>query len=271
MAEAPFPKLGKTAIFVGLVATIFKGIKEIDKSTGASDSVARLFGYLWNRMKGLEGKRIAVIGATASGKNSLIARLRSEKVPTEHAQTRGSEIVRKYTIRFPVPGHKPIEFTALKSMNVGGEEDERDRFWADACRESDIVFYLIDVKRLISNREATLKRFREDITWIRSEGFGGKNNGVFKSEMKLAIVANKIDALHDIYKNDADLQAVTSASLSIISEIDAIARSALGPAGGWLTGVYPLSTTDDNLFTLLFSAILADVAGKLDAAGRKAS
>lgn len=266
----PFPKLGKAAAFVGLVAVICKGIKEIDKATGASDGVARLFGYLWNKMKGLEGKRIAVIGATASGKNSLIARLKSEKVPTEHAQTRGTETVDKYDIRFPVPGHKAIEFTALKSVNVGGEEDERDRFWADACRDSDIVFYLVDVKRFIGDREATLKRVREDIVWIRSEGFGGKSNGIFKSEMRLAIIANKVDALQDVYKSDVDLDTITNATLSITGQIEAVARSALGPAGPWLTGVYPLSIVDDDLFTLLFSAILADTAGKINAAGRKA-
>ena len=270
MADAPFPKLGKVAAFIGLVAGIFTGIEKIDKATGASDRIANLFGSIWSKIKGLEGKRIAVIGATASGKNSLIARLRSEKVPTEHAQTRGSETVHKYNIRFPVPGHKPIEFKALKSVNVGGEEDERDRFWAEACREADIVFYLVDVERLIADREATLKRFREDITWIRSEGLGGKNNGIFKSEMKLAIVANKVDALQEIYKSDVDLQAVANATLSITGEIDAIAKSALGPAGAWLTGVYPLSITDDDLFTLLFSAILADVAGKIGATERKA-
>lgn len=266
----PFPKLSKAAGFIGLVAFICKGIKEIDKATGAGDSVVRLFGYLWNRMKGLEGKRIAVIGATASGKNSLIARLKSEKIPTEHAQTRGTETVGKYDIRFPVPGNKAIEFTALKSVNVGGEEDERDRFWAGACRASDIVFYLVDVKRLIVDREATLKRVREDIVWIRSEGLGGKNNGIFKSEMKLAIIANKVDALEDVYKGDVDLDLIKNSTLSITQQIEAVAKSALGPAGPWLTGVYPLSILDDDLFTLLFSAILADVAGKMDEAGTKA-
>lgn len=258
-------KLGKAAALVVLIAKAFQGVKVIDKESGLSD-ILRNF---WNKIKGLDGKRIAVIGATASGKNSLIARLRSEKVPTEHAQTRGSETVEKYDIRFPVPGHKPIEFKALKSVNVGGEEDERDRFWADACRDSDIVFYLVDVNRLISDRASTMKRVREDITWIRRQGLGGSGGGVFKSGMKLSIIANKVDTLQEIYKSDVDLDAVSSAAFAITSEIDTIAKSALGPASPWLTGVYPLSIADDDLFTLLFSAILADVACKSDEAGRK--
>lgn len=270
MTEKIFKKIDDVAKFLKLINLAIDNIKKLDKMTGASDYAARLFGDLWNKIKGLEGKQIAVIGATASGKNSLIARLKGDKVPTEYAQTRGTETVNDYIIRFPVPGYKSIEFKALKSVNVGGEEDERDRFWANACREADIIFYLVDVNRLISDREATLKRVKEDIIWIRSEGFGGKSNGIFKSDMKLAIIANKVDALEDIYKSDADLSAITNATLSITGQIEAVAKSALGPAGNWLTGVYPLSTIDDNLFTLLFAAILADVAGKADTPGQKA-
>lgn len=265
MADPKFPKMENVVAFIKLAIAIYSGVEAISKKTRAGDFLAKMF----RRMKGLEGKRIAVIGATASGKNSLIARLRSEMVPTAHAQTRGSETVKKYDIRFPVPGHKPIEFKALKSVNVGGEEDERDRFWGDACREADIVFYLVDINRLIIEREETLKRVREDITWFRIEGLGGRGSILFKQNIKLAIIANKVDFFKEIHKNDIDIDAVASATLALTSEIDAIAKSALGPAISWLTGVYPLSIIDDDLFTLLFSAILADVAEKSDEAGRK--
>ena len=58
-------------------------------------------------------------------------------------------------------------------------------------------------------------------------------------------------------------------TFSDLAKIAAWGRLGLGPAISWLTGVYPLSIIDDDLFTLLFSAILADVAEKSDEAGRK--
>ena len=203
--------LSDLKIIFAVVGIGVKAISEIDKATGASEKITKLFRYLWVSIMRLDGKRIAVIGATASGKNSLIARLRGDKVPTEHAQTRGSETVESYNIKFPVPGQGTVEFKALKSSNVGGEEDERDRYWADACRDADIVFYLVDVERIVSDRIATIKRVKEDMNWIRNAGLRGKGDHGFKAGMKLAIIANKIDSIPEIHDLDPEqtLQAVS--------------------------------------------------------------
>jgi GTPase SAR1 family protein len=252
-------KDGKFTAFLKLavlVITAMGKVKEFSDNHGVSDWLVLQF----KNLQKISGKRIGVIGATASGKNSLITKLRGEVIDSEYSQTRGVESVSSYKVKFPVPGHNDIYFKASKSINVGGERDERDRHWAEACRSADIVFYLLDAKRLIDERDDTLFRFEEDVEWIAKTGIStGKDK--FKSTMKLAIVLNKVDFFD--YENN-EIGDLNLKLAPILQEIDLRAKKILGTGEGWLLGVYPLSLTHDFLFRSLFLVMIKDISEIID-------
>ena len=93
-----------------------------------------------------KGKTLAVIGPTACGKDSLIARLQGKPVPDIHINTGMPEDVAEYKVEYPIEGGKKISFTANKSRNVGGEEPDRDEHWSDVCQNADVISYMLDAQ-----------------------------------------------------------------------------------------------------------------------------
>lgn len=76
-------------------------------------------------MKWWNGKTIAIVGATASGKNSFYDCLLEKDPPKEHIQTRGVEKVHSFTVKRNIQGLGTIELRCKRSVNVGGEVDEQ--------------------------------------------------------------------------------------------------------------------------------------------------
>src|SRR5690606_6528708 len=86
-------------------------------------------------------------------------------------------------------GGVDIDFVCRSAINVGGEVDERERYWHDACKDSDYIFYLVDADKMQKDEAVVLKRVEDDLDWFATH-IGG-----FKAGRKLYILLNKIDLL----------------------------------------------------------------------------
>jgi signal recognition particle receptor subunit beta len=199
------------------------------------------------------GKTIAIIGPTASGKNSMFSRLQHHPIPTEHVQTRGAEKVENFNVKWTLAANESVDFKCKRALNIGGEVDERERFWPQACEEADVIFYLLDSKKFKEEEKATLQRFREDMRWLKA------NLRHFKPTVSVHLLLNKIDLSFgpDVYADVA--KDAMKGQVSIVEEI---AEETLGDEfkRSRVTGVTPISMADSTLFGIHFSAALSQIA-----------
>src|SRR5436853_515558 len=73
-----------------------------------------------------KGKKLAVIGPTAVGKNSFYHRLKGEDVPEKHQQTRGVERIPPFAVKHTLPDGRVFKIHVKRSVNIGGETDQRE-------------------------------------------------------------------------------------------------------------------------------------------------
>lgn len=197
------------------------------------------------------GKTIAIIGPTASGKNSMFSRLRKDPIPTEHIQTRGAEKIADFKVSWPLPEGGNVDFNCRRSLNVGGEIDERERYWLQTCEGADVIFYLLDSVKLQETQAATLTRFRDDMRWLVT------NFRHFKSSVTIHLLLNKIDVSLGPYPH-------SSPALNSMKElVDTMEKEAKQTLEGYfqrVTGVTPISMSDEHLFNKYFACTLSAVA-----------
>lgn len=204
-----------------------------------------------------QGKNIAIIGPTASGKNSMFSRLKRESPPPEHIQTRGAEKVGSFKFKWLVDGEK-VEFNCRKSINVGGEIDERERNWADACKDADAIFYLVDIKNLLSDKDTTIARIRQDFLWL------AKNINDFKCGVVIHVLLNKIDEIEFPGNIEDKKQYLLNEIEGESTLIQELAKKILGPRGDLIVGISPISMADDFLFDQFFVGALKKVFLKVE-------
>lgn len=201
--------------------------------------------HWWN------GKSIAIIGPTASGKNSFFNKLRGDIAPAEHIQTRGAENVKTFSFSWPLPNKSEVKFKCKNSINVGGEIDERERYWLQSCKEADVIFYLIDFDKLTNNTEDTIRRIKTDFKWIAS------NIPKFKKESSLFIVINKMDLIFDGYVDPSSIESeLTSALSTHLERLDDATKKTLGVYTGRISGLGPMSMIDSHIFSICFTSAL---------------
>jgi len=201
--------------------------------------------HWWN------GKSIAIIGPTASGKNSFFNKLRGGIVPTEHIQTRGAENIKTFDFSWPLPNKTEVKFKCKNSINVGGEIDERERYWLQSCKEADVIFYLIDFDKLKNNTEDTIHRIKSDFKWIAS------NIPKFKKESSLFIVINKMDLIFDGYVDPSTIEReLTSALSTHLEKLDEATKKTLGAYTSKISGLGPMSMIDSHIFSICFTSAL---------------
>ncbi|WP_334032893.1 hypothetical protein [Burkholderia gladioli] len=199
------------------------------------------------------GKTIAIIGPTASGKNSMFSRLQHKPIPTGHVQTRGAEKVENFKVKWTLAGSESVNFTCKRALNIGGEVDERERYWRQACQEADVIFYLLDSQKLRGGEKAALKRFREDMRWIKA------NLRHFKTAVSVHLLLNKIDLT---FGPDIDADSSVTSMKDLVSLIEEVTEESLGSEfkGARITGITPISMADSALFDTYFSAALSQIA-----------
>ncbi len=205
------------------------------------------------------GKTIAIIGATASGKNSFYDRLLEKEPPKEHIQTRGVEKVDSFTVKRNVSSLGAVELRCKRSVNVGGEIDERMRYWPQACSNADFIFYLVDMERLNDPtlREGCQKRIREDLQWL------GANLSKFKAGVKVHLLLNKIDKVLEIPSHVDNRNAFIESELNrYLEEMDNMAKSTFDKNALALSGISPMCMVDSDLFNSLFDGVLTHIYGQ---------
>lgn len=200
-----------------------------------------------------DGKCIAIIGPTASGKNSLFNKLKGSEAPTTHVQTRGTEEIGTFDFHWPLPGKGEVKFTCRRSINVGGETDERDRYWLESCSGSDVIFYLVDIDRLMHDKKSTIERIKSDAKWISS------NINSMKSGSVIQIILNKIDKMSISPDPVNVLEKIESDILPYIDSLEEIFRKILGPNFSKISGISPISMVDGHLFNRYFTRAMQDV------------
>lgn len=248
----------KEKIIAGVLITIAKpafdvlvkltnwGIDQAKKSPEAIKD----FVIWWN------GKTIAVIGATASGKNSFYDCLLEKDPPKEHIQTRGTEKVDSFTVKRNIQGLDTIELRCKRSVNVGGEVDERIRYWTQACSDADFIFYLVDMERLNDPdlHDIYHSRIGDDLKWL------GANLSKFKAGGKVHLLLNKIDKVLEIPSLvDNRREFIESELNKHVAEMESRAKSIFDLNSSALSGVSPMCMVDKDLFNCLFDGALARI------------
>ena len=229
----------KIATFIALA--LAKGA--IDKTPEVLKNIAEW----WN------GKSIAVIGPTASGKNSMFNRFKHQAPPEEHVQTRGAEQVGKFNINWTLPDSTTFNMTCKKSINVGGELDERERYWLQSCNQADVIFYLIDGEKLVSDSEKTLFRIKDDLRWIVRQIHS------FKPNVVVHLLVNKVDYFVKDVAFENSQKIISEKLLEEIKIIEDISRKILGSYFKKITGIGPISMLDDFLFKAYFTEALQQI------------
>jgi hypothetical protein len=88
------------------------------------------------------GKKIAVIGPTASGKDSFLARLRNKEIPDVHSNSAMGEKIKSFKVKLALSDRRVIDITCKGMVNIGGEADYRDMpsGWLSVCKDANVVF-----------------------------------------------------------------------------------------------------------------------------------
>lgn len=213
---------------------------------------------VWQKAKEWwSGKTIAVIGPTASGKNSMFNRLKKIPPPSEHVQTRGAEQVGKIEIDWTLPDSTKFSMTCKKNINVGGEVDERERYWEQSCTGADVIFYLVDGSKLVLDQGTTLIRVRDDIKWL------AKKIHSFKPGVVIHILINKIDIAITAKSKDAAREEMISLFAPGIHGLETLLQGVLGKYNKMISGVTPISMLDDYYFRYYFSEALIEIREKM--------
>lgn len=237
----------------GMWMAILKSIITAVAVSSGKD-MAKATPELWKNVKDWwQGKCIAVIGPTASGKNTMFSKLAKLPPAAEYTQTRGAENVGKFDFSWPLPNKTDIKFTCKRSINVGGELDERERFWAQSCKGADVIFYLIDFEKLVAAPDITLARIKDDLKWMLS------NFNEFKSSSVVHILLNKIDIVHGDDLNEEDEATFYREVEEKIKYIQALAEKHLAGYFKRVTGITPISMVNNYLFKRYFTASLEQV------------
>ncbi len=230
------------------VEVAWKVIKEVIKYAPVVIDFIRELGpkitAWWN------GKKIAVIGPTAVGKNCLYHRLKGEPIPDKHDQTKGVERMPNFSYRRTLPNHKKFEVTFKQCLNVGGEMEQRTRYWLDACDDADVVFYMITLDDLKNGRFQKRSRIHSDLKWLAT------HIAKMKPNVLIHLLVNKIDKE---LEDGEDHKAFVAKLRPRIDELEATAKGLFGDYQTKLTGISPTSMKDDHIFGVTFPKALEAV------------
>jgi len=198
------------------------------------------------------GKSIAVIGATAAGKDSLFQRLKREDIPDEHFQTRGAEKVGTFNFKQALSDGTTIDIKCKRSINVGGEVDERERFWKQSCKDADVIFYILEVERLLNEEYLIGERVYDDLKWIAS------NIGEFEASPLVHLLVNKVDLIGE------DLSEIENKLSQHIEKLEATVADIFRGYSKRVSGITPTSMVDNYMFGATFTAALEAVHSSLE-------
>ena len=198
------------------------------------------------------GKKIAVIGPTASGKDSFLARLQNQEIPQIHSNSPMGEKIKSFDVKLALSNRRVIDITCKGVINIGGETDYRDApsGWLSVCMDADVIFYVMTVNDLSGKRFLKGRRIRQDLDWLQSALPHLKQGAL------IHILINKID---EQIESHTDYQALAEELAQEIAALDRTVRNVLHPYEARYTGATLISMKDKQIYTRAINIVLRSV------------
>lgn len=189
------------------------------------------------------GKRIAVIGPTASGKDSFLARLRNREIPQKHARSPLREKIKSFRVKLALSDQQVIEFTCKGVTNVGGEPGLRDApsGWLAVCKRADVIFYVMTVHDLSNKSYLAGRRVRQDLDWLQA------TLPHLGRAALVHVLINKIDQRID---NHTDYEVLAKELKQELRAFDRAVKTVLHPYEARYTGATLISMKNKQMYTL---------------------
>lgn len=198
------------------------------------------------------GKKIAVIGPTAGGKDSFLARLQGKPIPTVHSSSTTGEAVKAFQVKLTLSSQKAIDIRCKGTINIGGEADHRDApdGWLAVCRDADVVFYVMTVTDLLEKAFRRGGRVRGDLDWLLTA------IPYLKQDALIHILINKVDERIDSH---TDYPALAHELASDLGALHRIVEKTLHPYETKYTGATLISMKSRQIYTIAMNEVLQAV------------
>jgi hypothetical protein len=198
------------------------------------------------------GKKIAVIGPTAAGKDSFLARLQNREIPQVHSNSAMGEKVKSFPVKLALSNRQVVDITCKGVINIGGETDYRDApsGWLSVCKDADVVFYVMTVNDLSRKRFLKGRRIRQDLDWLLTA------LPHLKPGALIHILINKIDGE---IESHTDYQALAQELAQDLTQLDKTVRTVLHPYEARYTGATLISMKNKQIYTRAINTVFRAV------------
>ena len=198
------------------------------------------------------GKKIAVIGPMAAGKDSFIARLQQREIPKHHTGSPLREKVKSFDVKLALTRTQTIDVTCKGVFNVGGEPEYRDspHGWTSVCKGADVIFYVMTVEDLMKKRFLRKGRVRQDLDWLQTV------LPQLDDDVLVHVLVNKVDLEIASHTHYGALAKELSADLRAL---DTTVRRVLHPYEDRYTGATLISMKNKSIFTIAMHRAFAAV------------
>jgi GTPase Era involved in 16S rRNA processing len=198
------------------------------------------------------GKKIAVIGPTASGKDSFLARLQNQEIPRVHSNSTMGEKIKAFDVKLALSNRQVINITCKGVINIGGEADYRDApsGWLSVCKDADVVFYVMTVNDLSKRRFLKGRRIRQDLDWLQTAMPHLKRGAL------VHILINKID---EQIESHTDYRALAEELAAELGELDKTVIEVLQPYEARYTGATLISMKNKQIYTRAINIVFRAV------------
>jgi len=232
-----------------MALTTFRAFLMLTSFPGIGEDLVRL---VKGALDWWSGKKIAVIGPTASGKDSFLSRLQNQEIPLVHSNSTMGETVKSFDVKLALSNRQVINITCKGVINIGGEADYRDApsGWLSVCKDADVVFYVMTVNDLSKRRFLRGRRIRQDLDWLLTALPHLKRGAL------IHILINKID---EQIESHTDYRALAGELAEELSELDQTAKEVLHPYEARYTGATLISMKNKQIYTrginIIFRAV----------------
>jgi len=228
---------------------IFRAFLLLASFPGIEKHVVRL---VKGALEWWSGKKIAVIGPTAAGKDSFLARLQNREIPRVHSNSPMGERVKSFRVKLALSHHRVIDITCKGVINIGGETDYRDApaGWLAVCKDADVVFYVMTIKDLSEKRFLGGRRIRQDLDWLLTA------LPHLKQDALIHILINKID---QEIESHTDYRALAEELAKELGALDKTVKTVLHPYETRYTGATLISMKNKQIYTRAINDVLRSV------------
>ncbi len=220
--------------------------------TSLTNKNPQVLGLVKNARQWWAGKKIAVIGPTASGKDSLLARLRGKPIPAEHAGSSTGEVIKAFRVKLALSSRQAVDIRCKGVINVGGEADYRDApgGWLSVCRDADVVFYVMTITDLTERAFRRGGRVRDDLDWLLTA------LPFMKKGALIHVLINKVD---ERIEHHTDYAALARELASDLRALHRTVEKTLRPYGTRYTGATLISMKNKQIYTIAMNEVLQSV------------